>query len=70
MKQKNYKVDYKKLIAALNKYWRPISNYEFWHKLDIDEVNEAVSVSGMPKELIDKIWEYMPEHDEVVFNRG
>ena len=45
------------MIAALNKYWRPLTVKEYLHEMDIPMVSDAVAVSGLPKEVIDWIWE-------------
>lgn len=46
-----------RLIVALNKYWRPISDYYFWHKMDIVTVQNAVICSQFPKEVEDLVFE-------------
>lgn len=50
------KLNYERLIAALNKYWRPVTDKEFWYKMDAEATNNAISVSGFSKEMIDWIW--------------
>jgi hypothetical protein len=45
------------LIAALNKYYRPMSKYEFYHDMDIPAINNAVAVAGFSKEIENWIFE-------------
>ena len=45
------------MIASLSKFWRPISEEDYWHKMDIPMTNNAVIVSGFPKEVKEWIWE-------------
>lgn len=40
-----------KLIAALNKFWRPITENYFWDKMDWNATLDAISVSGMTEEV-------------------
>jgi hypothetical protein len=42
--------------VALNKYWRPFSK-EDYRKMDVQDIHNAISVSGMPKAVVDMIWE-------------
>lgn len=44
------------MLSALNKYWRPVTESEYLHKMDIPMTNNAIIVSGFPKELVDWIW--------------
>lgn len=44
-----------KLFAALNKYYRPLSWAEYLD-MDLQEIHNAIMVSGMPKEVVDGIW--------------
>lgn len=46
-----------RLIAALNKYYRPVTSDEYWYKWDIPATNNAIAVAGIPKEVEDWIWE-------------
>ena len=46
-----------KLIAALNKYWRPIGRKELKEDMDVQDIHNAIQFSGMPKDVVDKIWE-------------
>ena len=45
-----------RLIAALNKYWRGLSEDEYYRKMDIPATNNAISVAQFPKEVEDWIW--------------
>lgn len=46
-----------RLVAALNKYWRPLPVDEYLHKMGIPETENAIAVSGMPESVADWIWE-------------
>lgn len=46
-----------RLVAALNKYWRPVTVDEYLHRMDLPATENAVTVSAMPKEVVDWIWE-------------
>lgn len=46
------------MIAALNKYYRPVSKREYWHEWGLPETENACVVAGIPEHLIDKIWIY------------
>ena len=46
-----------RLISALNKYWRPLKESEYLDEMDTIDVNNAIYVSGMPKEVINWVWE-------------
>jgi len=46
-----------RLISALNKYWRPVTEYEYWHKMDIPATNNAISISQFPENVEQWIWE-------------
>ena len=54
-----------RLIAALNKYWRPIDLDYYLHKMDLPGVRNAIAVAGMPKEVSDWIWEVQRNPFEV-----
>jgi hypothetical protein len=41
----------------LNKYWRPLTETEYWHDMDGPAINDAVQVAGFPKEVEEWIWE-------------
>jgi glycogen synthase len=45
-----------RLISALNKYYRPITEKEFWFKMDSTMTQNAVIVSGFPKEVEEWVW--------------
>ena len=48
------------MISALNAYWRPIKENEYWDDLDIIDAQNAVKVAthnGMPEKIIDWVWE-------------
>jgi len=45
------------LVAALNKYWRPVAVDEYLHGMDLPATENAVTVAGMPKEITEWIWE-------------
>lgn len=44
--------------AALNKYWRPFDDYEYYVKMDIPALKAATRIldGNVPKEIIDKIY--------------
>ena len=44
-------------MAALSKYWRPLTVNEYLHEMDVRQVEEACRYAGFPKEVIDDIWE-------------
>ena len=44
-------------MAALNKYWRPLTLKEYLHEMDIPAVQNAVAVAGFPEEVRKWIWE-------------
>ena len=46
-----------RLISALSKHWSPLTEHKYWHEMDIPMVNNAVSIAGFPKEVLDWIWE-------------
>ena len=46
-----------RLVAALNKYWRPVAVDEYLHGMDLPATENAVTVAGMPKEITEWIWE-------------
>ena len=52
-------------MSALNKYWRPITEDEYWDKMDMIDVNNAITSSAMPKEIQDWIWEKKRKLGEV-----
>ena len=43
------------LFTALNKYYRPLSRKEY-SLMTIEEIENAVAISGMPQGVVDKIW--------------
>jgi len=45
------------LIAALNKWWRTVTEYEYLHEMDIPRTQNAITVAGIPEEVTDWIWE-------------
>ena len=47
---------YDRLISALNKYWRAVSNEEFWDEMDLIDTNNAVAVAGFPEHVTDWVW--------------
>lgn len=55
MKIKKTHVD--RLIAALNKYYRAITNEEFYLKMDLPMINNAIQIAQFPKEIEDWIFE-------------
>ena len=55
MKVKAFHVD--RLIAALNKYYRPITKEDFFLKMDLPMINNAVQVAQFPKSVESWIWE-------------
>ena len=46
-----------RLVAALNKYWRPVSLQEYLHEMDLPATENAVMVAGIPKPIMAWIWE-------------
>jgi hypothetical protein len=50
-------VHYDRLIAALNKFWRPVTDNDFWFKMDVVATNNAIAVAGFPREVEEWIWE-------------
>lgn len=46
-----------RLISALNKYWRPLTNDEFLWDMDFEMTNEAIQVAQFPEEVVARIWE-------------
>jgi hypothetical protein len=53
------------LIAGLNKFYRPLSNREYWHEWGLKDTENAIAVSGMPEQVIKWIWE--PVRDKKKF---
>ena len=45
------------MLAALNKHWRPLTDYEYWHDLDKEGLENAIVAAGMSEETIDWIKE-------------
>jgi hypothetical protein len=45
------------LIAALNKYWRPLSEEEYLHKMDLPATENAIMVAAFPKKVVGWIWQ-------------
>ena len=45
-----------KLITALNKYFRPVTEKEYWYEWDIPMTNHAVEIAEFPKHVIERIW--------------
>jgi hypothetical protein len=45
------------LIAALNKYYRPITKEDFYLKMDLPMINNAVQVAQFPESVECWIWE-------------
>lgn len=43
-------------MASLAKYWRPVSCKEV-ELMTIGEIQDAVAISGFPKEVVGWIWE-------------
>ena len=55
--KKKVKFHRDRLVAALNKHWRPLSDYEYLHEMDLPSTQNAVTVAQMSEGLIDWIWE-------------
>lgn len=53
-----------RLIAALNKYYRPLTEREFMEDMDIPAVQNAICIAGFSKEVEDWIWETNEEDVE------
>lgn len=51
-------------MAALSKYWRPVTVNDV-EMMTIGEIQDAVAISGFPKEVVDWIWEKHREPFEV-----
>lgn len=43
-------------MSALNKYWRPVTAGELG-EMDLDDIQNAISISGFPKAVINWVWE-------------
>jgi hypothetical protein len=43
-------------VSALNKYWQRLTTDEAM-MMTLPEINEAVAVSGFPKEVTEWVWE-------------
>lgn len=46
-----------RLVAALNKYWRPLQVDEYLHQMDVPATRNAITVAGFPEEVYKWIWE-------------
>lgn len=46
-----------RLIAALNKYYRPLTEQDYYDKMDIPSTQNAVLVANFPKEVEAWVWE-------------
>ena len=45
------------MTQALTKYWKTDMTEDFfWHKMDNISTNNAIMISGMPEEVIEKIF--------------
>jgi hypothetical protein len=44
-------------VAALNKFYRPLSYQEFMHEWGLNETRNAIRYAGFPEEVINDIWE-------------
>lgn len=45
------------MIAALNKYYRPMSLEDYKDTMDLIDVQNAVEIAGIPKAVADRIWQ-------------
>jgi hypothetical protein len=45
------------LLSALNKYWRKITDFEYWYEMDNPMTDNAIAMAQFPKEVDDWIWE-------------
>lgn len=46
-----------RLISALNKYYRPLSEHEYWYDMDSESTNNAIQIAGFPEPVENWIWE-------------
>jgi len=46
-----------RLISALNKYWRPITEKEYEEEMTVPDTQNAIKVASFPKEVGEWIWE-------------
>ena len=46
-----------RLVAALNKYLRPLSDHEYLREWDLPKTQDMIAVSQMPESVMDWIWE-------------
>lgn len=54
-----------RLLTALNKYYRPLTEDEYLDSMDIPGTNNAIAVSQFPIHVNDWIWEKKREAFEV-----
>ena len=45
-----------RLIAAFNKYWRPLTEDEYLDTMDLVDTNNAIAVANFPKNVDEWIW--------------
>ena len=46
-----------RLIAALNKHWRALTENQYWDELDMSATNNAIVEANFPQESNERIWE-------------
>lgn len=48
--------DESKLIASLNKYYRPLTVDQYKDDMDLIDVQNAIEIAGIPKQIANGIW--------------
>ena len=46
-----------RLVAALNKYLRPLSDHEYLREWDLIKTQDMIAASQMPESVMDWIWQ-------------
>lgn len=54
-----------RLLAALNKYFRPVSREEYLHQWDLTMTQNAIALACFPKEIEAMIWEEDRDNFEI-----
>lgn len=54
-----------RLLSALNKYWRALTEKEYLYNMDIPMTNNAITIAQFPEEVSKWIWETEREPFEV-----
>ena len=50
-------VHFDRLLSALNKFWRPLPEDEYWHDMDSTMTNNAITCAQFPKEITEWVFE-------------